>query len=227
MGTVGRIRRVIAGRRSSRAPTSAGARPAFSSTEYWERRYAKDKTSGAGSRGRLALFKAEVVNDLVVRHGIRSILEWGSGDGVQSRLLEVERYVGVDPSPTVVARCVEESPGDHFTYLTIEDWLGAGSPSAECGLSLDVIFHLVEDPVYEEYMGRLFGSAERLFVIYASNNVPRVETPPHVRHRAFTSWVAQHAPHWRLVEFIPNRYPLTEGDDQDCSFADFYVYANA
>jgi len=37
----------------------------FSSKEYWEKRYVKGGNSGIGSYGKLALFKAETINDFI------------------------------------------------------------------------------------------------------------------------------------------------------------------
>src|SRR6185369_13409893 len=72
------------------------------SADYWERRYTEGGTSGAGSYHRLALFKAEVLNEFVARQGIRSVIEFGSGDGAQLELANYPRYVGVDVSKAAI-----------------------------------------------------------------------------------------------------------------------------
>ena len=53
------------------------------SVEWWERRYSSGGTSGEGSYGRLAEFKAEIVNKFVKENGIDSVVEFGCGDGKQ------------------------------------------------------------------------------------------------------------------------------------------------
>ena len=80
---------------------------AFSSAAYWQRRYAKGGNSGSGSYGRLARYKAGYINDLALREGISSVIEFGSGDGNQASLFTFEEYTGVDVSPDVVAACKE------------------------------------------------------------------------------------------------------------------------
>lgn len=57
--------------------------------------------------------------------------------------------------------------------------------AAELSLSLDAIYYLVEDPVFESYMNCLFGSAQRFVIIYSSN-VDQEWPASHVRHREFT-----------------------------------------
>ncbi|GAJ08100.1 unnamed protein product, partial [marine sediment metagenome] len=53
------------------------------SREYWESRYAGGGTSGAGSYGKPAEFKAQVLNSFVKDNGISSVIEFGCGDGNQ------------------------------------------------------------------------------------------------------------------------------------------------
>ena len=70
----------------------------YGSAEYWERRYRERENSGSGSGsyGRLAEFKAEVINSFISENGIRSVLEFGSGDGNQLSLFKIEDYTGFD-----------------------------------------------------------------------------------------------------------------------------------
>jgi Methionine biosynthesis protein MetW len=56
-------------------------RTAFSSGDYWESRYRAGGTSGAGSYGLLAAFKADFINAFVTDNGIASVLDLGCGDG--------------------------------------------------------------------------------------------------------------------------------------------------
>jgi hypothetical protein len=97
---------------------------------------------------------------------------------------------------------------------------------AELGLSLDVIYHLVEDGVYEQYMRTLFDAAERYVIVYSSDTEDnRGFEGTHIRHRCFGAWVRAHRPAWRLLRRIPNRYPFT-GNPRTGSFADFHVFGH-
>ena len=99
-----------------------------------------------------------------------------------------------------------------------------GGETAELALSLDVVYHLVEDDVFESYMRRLFESATRFVIIYSSNtDDPSDSVATHVRHRRFTGWIENNAPAWTLAQYIPNKFPY-EGDLRKGSFADFYIY---
>jgi len=137
----------------------------FSSAGYWEERYRGGGTSGAGSYGRLAAFKAAFVNGFVAANAISRVIEFGCGDGNQLGLLSVPRYTGVDVSPTILARCRTRFP--HYVFVDPAEL--ADMPPAELGLSMDVVFHLIEDAVFADYMRTLFWHATDYVIIYSSN----------------------------------------------------------
>lgn len=192
-----------------------------SSSQYWEERYATGGDSGAGSYGHLAAFKAEVLNDFVAEHGVQSVLEFGCGDGAQLARARYPRYAGVDVSRTAIAQCRErfkEDPSKRFVLAGSEEL-----EPAELTLSLDVIYHLVEDEVFDRYMRDLFAFASRFVGVYSSNHAS-AGTASHVRHRRFVDWVEASAPQWRLFRKVDNAYSFQTGRAKATSFADFYFF---
>jgi predicted O-methyltransferase YrrM len=192
------------------------------SAEYWERRYRSGRNSGAGSYNRLAEFKAKFLNGFVSEKQIRSVVEFGSGDGAQLALSNYPSYAGIDVSHTVLRLARERFSADptkkfHHSSEVPDDC------RAELALSLDVIYHLVEDEVYERYMRDLFDAAGRYVIIYASN-VDQQTPEPHVRHRHFTAWVTANRPDFSLLQHVANEFPLDSREPDDTSFADFYVF---
>ena len=196
--------------------------PDFSgSGNYWEERYKSGGNSGLGSYNRLAEFKAGFLNDFVRAKQIKSVIEFGFGDGNQLLLATYPKYIGFDVSETALGICktkFAQDPSKSF-YLMSE----YRDEKAELALSLDVIYHLVEDDVFHEYMTRLFDSSERYVIVYSSNKNETLDSVSHVRHRKFTDWVISQEPIWTLVDTVKNRYPSKLGDD-NTSFADFYVF---
>src|SRR6266571_3595448 len=82
------------------------------SVAYWERRYAGGGTSGLGSYGELAQFKANVLNKFVSEHSVQSVIEFGCGDGNQLALCRYPRYIGLDVSRSAIMRCLERFRDD-------------------------------------------------------------------------------------------------------------------
>ena len=197
------------------------AKPFSGSEDYWQSRYAAGGTSGDGSYRALAAFKAEILNAFVADHAVQHVIEYGCGDGNQLGLAHYPRYLGFDVSPQAVEQCrvrFAHDPSKRFQLLK-----RYGGEQADLTLSLDVIYHLVEDDVFERHMERLFDSALRFVGIYSSNHEAEEKTPPHVRRRRFTDWVEAHHPDWTLVLYLPNRYPF-EPDTQAGSYSDFFFY---
>ena len=195
----------------------------FRSAAYWEQRYLQGRNSGAGSYGRLADFKAMIVNQIVERYRIRNALDLGCGDGAQASAFEIGAYVGVDVSSNAVQQCKKQLGArpnwQFFLASEREAWIR----NYDMTLSLDVIYHLVEDDLFERYMTDLFDCCSQICVIYSSNCVDAWKSK-HVLHREFSIWVKNKRPMWHLLERIQNPFPYSPSDPDRTSFADFYVY---
>jgi len=193
------------------------------SNNYWEKRYKRGDNSGSGSYNNLAEFKGEVINEFVAKNNIRNVIEFGSGDGNQLKYFHFNNYVGYDVSETAVSICRDLFKGDqtkHFKLMnTYQD------EKAELTLSLDVIYHLVEDDVYKAYLERLFLASIQYVIIYSSNSDDHENNGkvPHVKHREFTGWVQKNAQEFKLIEHIPNKYQYN-GDGSTTTYADFYIF---
>jgi len=76
----------------------------------------------------------------------------------------------------------------------------------------------------------LLAAATRYVIIYSSNR-DEVSSVPYVRHRQFTTWVAEHLPDWRLARRIRNRYPFDPDRPTSqwhaTSVSGFYAYERA
>jgi len=191
-----------------------------SSAQYWQDRYRIGKNSGVGSYGVFAEFKADVLNAFVKKEKINTIIEFGSGDGNQLYLAKYNDYTGYDVSDVAVSLCKDRFHDDTGkSFYSLNEYNGE---TAEMSISLDVIYHLVEDNVFEDYMNRLFNAGTKYVIIYSSNSTESANDV-HVRHRKFTDWVDANINEFYLVEVIPNKHPY-EGDYKTGSFAEFYIY---
>jgi SAM-dependent methyltransferase len=193
----------------------------FRSATYWEKRYRKGGTSGDGSYDELARFKGDFINTFVREHQIRRLFDFGCGDGNQAGYLEVEEFMGVDVSPTAVALCRKKFEGRAgrkfllYDAATFRGEVAAFGP--ELAISMDVVYHLVEDEVFVRYMRELFESAGRYVIIYSSNFDKRYESP-HQVDRKFTDYVGANIPEYGLEQTVTNPF-------RGRSNSDFFVYA--
>jgi hypothetical protein len=192
------------------------------SDDYWKQRYQSGGTSGAGSYGRLAQFKADVINGIVRDKQIATIIEYGCGDGNQLSLSQYPSYIGFDISPEAISLCKLTFANDGSkSFKKLDEYT---NETAQLTLSLDVIYHLTEEEVFNAYMKQLFDTSTKFAIIYSSNtDIQSIIQAPHVKHRNFTNWIEKNRPNWKLKMQIPNKYPYSNNEQVE-SFADFYLY---
>lgn len=185
------------------------------SPAYWDKRYRLGGNSGRGSYGEEAAYKADFINAFIREHGISKALELGCGDGNNLSLIQYPQYVGVDISQTAVEFCRKKfKKQENYSFFwndpavptPLLDKLKTaqlGGPQAfALSLSLDVIYHLVENDIYHAYLDALFGASQRFVLIYSSDEA-RAESQ-HVRHRAVSLDVQERFKDFRLNERFDN-----------------------
>lgn len=205
----------------TRAALMSKRRSFDGSASYWEQHYSAGGNSGEGSYGELALFKAGVLNAFVAEHDITSVLELGCGDGHQLSLATYPSYVGLDVAATAVDLCTSRFAHDttkSFFWYDPKRFVNNGAVTAELAMSLDVLYHLIEDEVFDRYLRQLFEAATRFVVIYSSD-LDEGDSHAHVRHRQFASWVAANQPDWKLIKKVDNAV------EHRPTAADFFFFA--
>jgi SAM-dependent methyltransferase len=188
------------------------------STVHWQRHYEHGGDSGPGSYGELATYKANLINQVVRERGIRSIIELGCGDGNQLSYLEVEQYIGLDISKVAIQRCVARYGGNPKRSFIWYDQNNFHDPlrvvSADCAMSLDVIFHLLEDDIFAAYMQNLFNCGRRFVIVYGTDEEEMQRKHVSVRLRKYSDYIAANISEFRVALHVARK----EG------FGDFYLY---
>lgn len=186
----------------------------FNSKLYWEKRYRDGGNSGAGSYNELATFKSNIINEFIKKNNIGSIIDYGVGDGNVLKLLNIFdiEYYGIDVSPTVIENCKKIFNDKNIKFFTVEQF--DHTTKADLCLSCDVLFHLIEDDIYYEYIDNLFKFSNKFVIIYAKDEDKNHTV--HVKFRKFSDYILNKYQKWELIEHIPNTYKESPSD--------FYVY---
>ena len=203
----------------------------FDSKSYWERRYRDGGNSGSGSYNNLANFKAEVINSFVDEKAIETVLELGVGDGNQLSLSNYKHYVGLDVSKSALQVCIEKFKNDKnksfFLYDTETFQDNFNLFRFDLTLSLDVVFHLVEDIIYFKYLEDLFGCSKKYVIIYAYDtqilNYVR-QTGTHEKPRDYWKDIEKIYPEWKCIKVIENQFPIEEHGMVNGTCSKFYIY---
>ena len=154
------------------------------------------------------------------------VVEWGSGDGNQILLANYKKYLGFDVSLTATNLCKKKFKNDPTKNFV---WSGEkgfkNNIKGDLALSLDVIYHLIEDDVFNSYMNMLFDSSKKYVIIYSCNNEKIYNVKAvHVHCRKFTNWINENKKDWKLIQYIKNRFPYKKENQKHTSFSDFYIY---
>ena len=182
----------------------------FSSKEYWEARYSKGGNSGQGSYNHSATLKADYINSIIDKYSINTINDLGHGDGNQISLLKGDfQYYGYDVSSSARQRCIDKFKDDRrYTFLDSVDTM----IKRDLVMSLDVIYHLTEWEVYEQYLKDLF-SLGNYVLIYGMNKEWRGDS--HVLARPFDE----------LIQRVHDSFSLIDISDGSHSEVKFYLYS--
>lgn len=192
----------------------------FNSTEeYWVERYRSGGNSGEGSYNKFAEYKGQVVNDFVAEKSIKTVMEFGCGDGNQLSYFQVPAFIGYEVSIDAVEMCKKKFKDDSTkSFFLVSD---TTPRTADLTLSLDVVYCLVEEEVYENYLTRLFESANKYVIIYSSNHNRNQVSVPHIKHRKFTDWIAANRPDFKQIRKEPNKF---ENEVSNSSNSEWYFF---
>lgn len=189
------------------------------SKQYWQERYQNGGNSGNGSYGYLAEYKAQFITYFIKKHKVKTLIEYGCGDGNNLKLISDQNpeliITGVDISKAALVLCEAKMP-QHSFYEPFHAF-GDFYPD-DLALSMDVIYHLIEDEVYEKYMKELIALKTKHLIVYSSDHDQQYA--PHMRSRKFTNHPLLNEV-YKLSEMIPNKYPF---DGKKGSVSDWYMY---
>jgi hypothetical protein len=178
------------------------------SREYWDRRWRYGPPC-PGSNGAEAVAKAEWVNAVVRDLDVKTMVDGGCGDGSQALMFDVPVYLGVEVAESAyrfAARRLRACPNRAVVLAAPGTQL---SVRADLSASLDVVFHLVDEYEYEEWLGNVFGSGRRFVAVHGTNYESEPEA--HMRHHA-------------IVDDAPREFRLIEQAD-DPESPGWYLWA--
>lgn len=153
----------------------------FNAREYWNTRYRSGGNSGAGSYGDHSKIKSDYVNGVIKDYNIETVDDIGVGDGNQLSMLNVLNYIGYDISDVIldkVKSIYKNDPTKTFRHVDLYH-----DRSVDLMLSMEVIFHLIDDTMYLDYMDKLFNSNSKYILIFTMSGNDGDVIAPHVKIR--------------------------------------------
>lgn len=113
----------------------------------------------------MALFKASIINNFVSKNDINTFIECGSGDHNQLSSANYKKYIGFDASKTAIKIFQNKFKYEMTkTFIYISDNF-TNNRKVDLLISRDILFHLIEDNVFNLYMQNLFNSSKKYICI--------------------------------------------------------------
>ena len=188
----------------------------FSSIKYWDDRYSAGGNSGAGSYGEQANAKARILNDFIKENAIDSVIELGCGDGHQLTLANYPKYMGFDVSRKAIALCHERFNSDDqksfFYYDPRFFYDGLKVFQADLVISLEVIFHIIEEDLFELYIDHLIKMSKKYIVVFSTDEERSIHldkdgiVQKHLKHRNFSKFILSNYERIELMKVIDNPF---------------------
>lgn len=155
----------------------------FNTRRYWNRRYQRGSGSSFEPHEGVINFETGLINEFIKKHEIKSVLDMGCGDGsVFQRLRNLPIYHGMDISSIIIARMQQKYEKDDsrmfFEPHTMPDYY------YDLVISIDTIYHLVNDHEYIDYLEKLEKKCKN-YLIISSTNYNAYYGGGYIRHRAF------------------------------------------
>lgn len=135
---------------------------------YWEDIYRYGGTSGNGSYGEIALFKANIVNNIIEKYNANTVIEFGCGDGNQLGYMNYNNYIGFDISNSAVERCRNLYINDNskeFIHYT-PDSFDCSPYRADMVVCLDVLYHITDENDFVNTLTYISKCASKVVVLF-------------------------------------------------------------
>jgi 2-polyprenyl-3-methyl-5-hydroxy-6-metoxy-1,4-benzoquinol methylase len=191
----------------------------FDYIEYWDKNYKAGGTSGSGSYGILADFKAEVVNNLITKNQIQTVIEFGCGDGNQLSLMQYAKYLGLDVASSSIRLCTEKFKDDEtksFMLYTPSAFTNRGFMQADMVICLDVLYHITDDADFMATLSDLFKASTNLVVLYTKLTTGNeLQVIPTIKDRDIFGCLSKYSDFY-VEAIIPQQY-------KNMSSADFII----
>jgi SAM-dependent methyltransferase len=189
--------------------------------KFWNDEYLKSKTSGPGSYGVLAEFKAEVINAFLANREISSVIEFGCGDGNQLAMIKYPRYLGFDVSRASIDLCSNKFKNDPSKSFMCYDPSSFINPSlflkADLVVCLDVLYHIIDKEEFLLTLNSIFSCALKYVILYTTIDLYKSENyhyikGSHGKHRDTIHYLGQF-PEFKIDKVIKQRHPELSSAD--------------
>lgn len=180
----------------------------FDYKNWWENWYLNGKISGEGSRGDLARFKADTINNFLRKNRVQTVVEFGCGDGINLSLINYPYYLGLDISRTIIQKCIQTFKNDHkknFKLYEPDSFLNNWE-TVDLVVCLDVLYHVTDEKDYVKLLDDIFSYSAPHVILYTTlydDGVPH--DSPEIKHRNVMDYLKKYGQYTSTI--VNQKYP--------------------
>ena len=144
-----------------------------SEKNYWDSWYDSSTNSGPGSQGKLQEFKINYLNKLFKQFEIKTVLDFGCGDGSLALGLHCQSYFGIDIAINAIKLCKKRVNRQGFSFECENFFNYTPSiiknkfPSGlDCCICIDTLYHIFTEQALSETLKSLFSTEAKIVVLY-------------------------------------------------------------
>lgn len=191
----------------------------FNYIDYWDKRYLSNGTSGLGSYGVLAEFKADIINEYIKQKGIKSAVEFGCGDGSQLSKINYDSYIGLDVSRVCINKCKlifrKYENKKFYVYKPGEMSQDIKDVNNDMIVCLDVLYHITNEEDFIKTLDDIFMLNCPYIMIYTMLTEPKAPLSIHLKYRNVFEYLSKY-PNYTQLSIVNQKYPNE-------SYSDFLV----
>lgn len=160
----------------------------FEYKRYWDKRYSSGGNSGAGSYGEIFEYKNSFLLNFIKENEIKSIIDFGCGDGNQIKKFENIKYLGFDVAKASIRMCSEAYLNDVNKSFILYDpkFFVNNFIQSDLVVCLDVLYHIIDERDFIKTLSDILSCSSKYVVLFTSVDSYKNEsykTGAHVRHR--------------------------------------------
>ena len=187
----------------------------FDYKKYWQERYCTGETSGLGSYGLLAEYKAEIINDYIKNNDIKSVIEFGCGDGNQLKLMNYEKYWGLDVAKSAIDICRSLFKNDDSKSFMLYDpkyFYNNDFVKADLVVCLDVLYHITDEDEFQKTLHDIFSCSTKYIILYTIIHEYESEPNSHIMYRDTMAYLSK-IPDFKVERILEQKYKEVSSAD--------------
>jgi len=151
-------------------------------------------------------FKSNIINNFNEKNKIKSIIDYGFyNNSNEIKLINTRNklYIGLDVNKTNIQKCKKIFKNDKTKkFINLDEITNTNNNlRADLVLSFNIIYNLLDEKIYKQYIENIFLMSKKYVIIYSPNlnyNIKKIN---------FIEYIFENCHQFNLIEIVKNKSP--------------------